>query len=67
MKQKKFLCIEFHNEKGDVVPELCKCPARPEDVMSALNFLDLGRDFVVSVQECEITDDGQIKTPFSHE
>lgn len=51
--KKNCLVLEFHNKKGDVVKELSKCPARPEDVMAAMNFLNVGCDFVVSVQEFE--------------
>ena len=64
MKKQKFLCIEFHNENGDTVPELCKCPANPADVNAALAFLKLGCDLVVSIQDCELSDDGVLTTPF---
>lgn len=67
MKKQNFLCLEFHNADGDTVKELSKCPARPEDVAAAMQFLGLGCDIVVSVQECEVSDDGTIKTPFSYE
>lgn len=67
MKKQHFLCIEFHNANGDTVKELTKCPARPEDVMAALQFLNIGCDITVSIQECEVSDDGKIKTPFDYE
>lgn len=47
---KKFLCIEFHDKNGNIDPILSKCPANPEMVMAALQFLAEGTDFVVSIQ-----------------
>lgn len=47
---KKFLCLEFHDKNGDIDPNLSRCPANPEMVMSALQFLTDGCDFVVSIQ-----------------
>ena len=56
----KYLCIEFHDKNGNVDPQLSRCPANPEMVMAALQFLTDGADFVVSIQsqpinffECE--------------
>lgn len=50
MKQ-KYLCIEFHDKNGNIDPNLSKCPANPEMVMAALQFLAEGCDFVVSIQD----------------
>lgn len=47
---KKYLCIEFHDKNGNVDPNLSRCPANPEQVMAALQFLNEGADFVVSIQ-----------------
>lgn len=47
---KKYLCIEFHDKNGNIDPNLSKCPANPEMVMAALQFLADGTDFVVSIQ-----------------
>lgn len=45
-----YLCIEFHDKDGKVNPNLSKCPANPETVVAALQFLSDGCDFVVSIQ-----------------
>ena len=47
----KYLCIEFHDANGNIVPNLSKCPANPEMVMAALQFLTEGCDFVVSITD----------------
>lgn len=49
-KQLHYLCIEFHDKNGNVNPNLSKCPANPETVIAALQFLTDGCDFVVSIQ-----------------
>lgn len=49
-QSKKYLCIEFHDKNGNIDPNLSRCPANPEQVMSALQFLSEGTDFVVSIQ-----------------
>lgn len=49
--EKKYLCIEFHDKNGNIDPNLSKCPANPEMVMAALQFLAEGCDFVVSIQD----------------
>ena len=49
--KKKYLCVEFHDKNGNIDPNLSRCPANPEIVMSALQFLSDGCDFVVSVQD----------------
>lgn len=48
---KKYLCIEFHDKDGNIDPNLSKCPANPEMVMAALQFLTEGTDFVVSISD----------------
>lgn len=53
MKQKK-LVMSFSNERGDVVPELSKDPARGEDVMAAMSFLDIGRSIMIEVVEFDV-------------
>lgn len=63
-KKKKFLCIEFHDCDGNIVPQLCICPASSQDVNSCISFLKPGCDFVVSYQECELCENGDIITPF---
>ena len=50
-KAAKYLCIEFHDANGNIVPNLSKCPANPEMVMAALQFLTEGCDFVVSITD----------------
>ena len=50
-KSPKYLCIEFHDANGNIVPNLSKCPANPEMVMAALQFLTEGCDFVVSITD----------------
>ena len=49
--KQKYLCIEFHDKNGNIDPNLSKCPANPEMVMAALQFLTDGCDFVVSIQD----------------
>ena len=50
-KAPKYLCIEFHDVNGNIVPNLSKCPANPDMVMAALQFLTDGCDFVVSITD----------------
>lgn len=50
-KAPKYLCIEFHDANGNIVPNLSKCPANPEMVMAALQFLTEDCDFVVSITD----------------
>ena len=50
INNQKYLCIEFHDKNGNVDPQLSRCPANPEMVMAALQFLTEGSDFVVSIQ-----------------
>lgn len=49
--KQKYLCIEFHDKDGNIDPNLSRCPANPEMVMAALQFLGEGCDFVVSIQD----------------
>lgn len=49
-QSKKFLCLEFRRD-GVVVPELSKCPANPEMIMAAMQFITQGCCFTVSVQD----------------
>lgn len=58
--KKNVLVIEFHDPDGNQVRQLSKCPASPEDVMAALNFLTPGSDYVVSVQEVEFDDKNKV-------
>lgn len=58
--KKNVLIIEFHDAEGNTVKQLSKCPAAPEDVMAAMQFLTVGCDIVVSVQELEINNEGKI-------
>lgn len=51
---RKYLCIEFHDKDGNIDPNLSKCPANPEMVMAALQFLTEGCDFVVSISDSPI-------------
>lgn len=53
-ESRKYLCIEFHDEKGNINANLSKCPANPEMVMAALQFLTPGCDFVVSISDTPI-------------
>lgn len=48
-ESRKYLCIEFHDKNGNVNANLSKCPANPEMVMAALQFLTPGCDFFVSI------------------
>lgn len=58
--KKNVLVIEFHDAEGNQVRQLSKCPASPEDVMAALNFLTPGSDYVVSVQEVEFDNNNKV-------
>lgn len=51
MEKKKYLCIETKLEDGSVVVPLSKCPANPEMVMAALQFLTTGMSIKVSIQD----------------
>lgn len=51
MEKKKYLCIEFKDENGKVIPNLSKCPANPEMIMAALQFLTDGCEFTVSIKD----------------
>lgn len=46
---KKYLCIKTTNESG-VIVSLSKCPANPEQVMAALQFLSDGMKIEISIQ-----------------
>lgn len=48
---KKYLCIKTTNESGVIVPQLSKCPANPEMVMAALQFITSGIKIEISVQD----------------
>lgn len=50
---KKFLCLEVSKSVKDsvtscLIPELCKCPANPEMLMAALQFIT--DDMVIKVR-----------------
>lgn len=53
MKQKK-LVMTFYDADGNVVDVLSKDPARPDDVIAALQFLDVDCEISVAVREFEI-------------
>lgn len=48
---KKYLCIKTTNESGVIVSQLSKCPANPEMVMAALQFISSGIKIEISVQD----------------
>lgn len=50
-KKQKMLCIEFQDANGVLVPHLCKCPASPEMLMSALQFITDGCEIVISIKD----------------
>lgn len=52
MKQ-KFLSMTF-TSNGEKVDVLSKPMCRPEDVMSALSFLDVGRTLTIEVKEIDV-------------
>lgn len=54
MKPKKIV-MSFYDGDGKTVPTLCKNPARPEDVMAALQFLDVNCVLTVEIEEFEVT------------
>ena len=47
----KKLIVTLTSVDGDVI--LCKDPARPEDVMAALQFLDETNELKVSIVACD--------------
>lgn len=49
----KKVILTFYNEKGDVVKELSKDPACPNDVMAALQFLEVGCEVCIACREIE--------------
>lgn len=67
--KKQVLILEFHDKNGEVVKQLSKCPAVPEQIGAALSFITEGCDFVVSVQEKEVDEKtGKIiENPFENE
>ena len=54
VKKQNYLCIEFHDKDGNIDPNLSRCPANPEMVMSAMHFLTPGCDLVVSITDAPI-------------
>lgn len=52
MKPKKIV-MSFYDADGNLVPTLSKDPARPEDVMAAMQFLDVNCELCVAVKEFE--------------
>lgn len=48
---KKFLCIEFKDKDGIIDPNLSRCPANPEMVMAALQFLNEGATIEISIKD----------------
>lgn len=56
-ESRKYLCIEFHDKTGHANANLSKCPANPEMVMAALQFLTPGCQIVISIED----------TPFDYE
>ena len=48
---KKFLCIEFRDKDGIIDPNLSRCPANPEMVMAALQFLSEGTKIEISIKD----------------
>ena len=54
VNKQNYLCIEFHDKNGNIDPNLSRCPANPEMLMAALQFLTPGSDFVVSITDAPI-------------
>ena len=48
---KKYLCIEFTDKDGFIDPNLSRCPANPEMVMAALQFLSEGAKIEISIKD----------------
>lgn len=49
----KKLVLTFYEKDGEVVPQLSKDPASPNDVISALNFLDEGQEIRIASVTCD--------------
>lgn len=49
----KKLVLTFYNSEGNVIPELSKDPANPQDVMSALNFLEPKCEIRLACYNCD--------------
>lgn len=52
MKMKK-LVMTFYNKDSEIVSELSKDPANPQDVMSAINFLDEKCELHLACYPCD--------------
>lgn len=57
---KKVLICEFHDSEGNQVKQLSRCPASPDMVVAAMQFLDSDCDIVVSVQDLDVDEKGKI-------
>lgn len=51
IENRKYLSLVFTNQNGVIVPNLSKCPANPEQVMAALQFLSPGYCFKVAIED----------------
>lgn len=52
MKMKK-LVLTFYNKESEVIPELSKDPANPQDVMAAINFLEEKCEIRLACYSCD--------------
>ena len=48
---KKYLCIKVIDNFGNIIKPLSKCPANPEMVMAALQFITDNLSIQISVQD----------------
>lgn len=62
MEKKTVDCfvLEFVNSDGVTVKELSACPAVPEQIMAALQFLKKDCAITISYQSCECDDSGKV-------
>lgn len=47
------LVLTFYDKEGEVVPTLTKDPATPNDIMAALQFLEVGCEISVAHRALE--------------
>ena len=50
----QFLCVKVFDKNGKVLPLLSYCPAKPDFVISAMQYLDKGIKIEVSYQDNQI-------------
>ena len=68
MEKKTVDCfvLEFVNKDGITVPELSACPAAPEQIMAALQFLKKDCAITISYMSCECDGNGKVINIFEN-